>query len=130
MCFQPPAAATSLSEREGPAAIPAKVSWTIGPHVVDGCVDRRRREDAPFHDRADHRDPAGARGQCSARDLILRHGISRSTMYHWKKPYGDLQVSDAERLKTLEDDNRRLKRLVADQALSLQLLKDVLGNER
>ena len=51
-------------------------------------------------------------------------------MYHWKKPYGDLQVSDAERLKTLEDDNRRLKRLVADQALSLQLLKDVLGNER
>ena len=63
-------------------------------------------------------------------ELILRHGISRATLYHWKKPYGDLQVSDAKRLKALEDENRRLKRLVADQALSLQILKDVLGKAR
>ena len=65
-----------------------------------------------------------------AAELILRHGISRATLYHWKKPYGDLQVSDAKRLKAPEDENRRLKRLVADQALSLQILKDVLGKER
>ena len=61
---------------------------------------------------------------------LIRHGISRATLYHWKKPYGDLQVSDAKRLKALEDENRRLKRLVADQALSLQILKDVLGKAR
>lgn len=60
-------------------------------------------------------------------ELVRRHGISRQTLYHWKKRYGDLQVSDAKRLKTLEDENRRLKRLVADQALNLQILKDVLG---
>ena len=59
-------------------------------------------------------------------DLMRRHGISRQTFYHWKKQYGDMQVSDARHLKTLEDENRRLKRLVADQALNLQILKDVL----
>jgi putative transposase len=62
-------------------------------------------------------------------ELIRRHGISRATLYHWKKQYGDLQVSDARRLKSLEDENRRLKRIVADQALNLQILKDVLGKE-
>ncbi|MBX9928969.1 MAG: transposase [Gemmatimonadaceae bacterium] len=60
-------------------------------------------------------------------ELLRRHGISRATLYQWKKQYSNLQVSDAKRLKTLEDENRRLKRLVADQALNLQVLKDVLG---
>ena len=63
-------------------------------------------------------------------DLIRRHGISKATLYHRKKRYGDLHVSDAKRLKALEEENRRLKRLVADQALNLQILKDVLGKER
>ena len=63
-------------------------------------------------------------------ELIRRHGISRATLYHWKQQYGDLDVSDAKKLKALEDENRRLKRLVADQALNLQILKDVLGKER
>lgn len=62
--------------------------------------------------------------------LIRRHGISKATLSHWKKQYGDLQVSDAKKLKALEDENRRLKRLVADQALNLQILNDVLGKER
>lgn len=66
----------------------------------------------------------------SATELIRRHGISRPTFYHWKKRYGDLQVSEAKRLKALEEENRRLKRLVAEQALNLQILKDVLGNGR
>ena len=65
-----------------------------------------------------------------AAELILRHGISRATLYHRKNPYGDLQASDAKRLRALEDENRRLKRLVADQALNLQILKDVLGKAR
>lgn len=72
-----------------------------------------------------HEHAAGAQ----ASELIRRHGISRATLYHWKKQYGDLQVSDAKRLKALEDENRRLKRLVADQALNLLILKEVLGKE-
>jgi putative transposase len=62
-------------------------------------------------------------------EVIRRHGISRETFYRWRKKYGGLQVSDAKRLRALEDENRRLKRVVADQALNLQVLKDVLGKE-
>lgn len=47
-----------------------------------------------------------------------------------KKRYDDLQVNEAKRLKALKEENRRLKRLVADQALNLQILNDVLGNGR
>lgn len=61
-------------------------------------------------------------------ELCRRHGISRNTFYSWRKTYGGLSVSDATRLKQLEEENRRLKRVVADQALNLQVLKDLLGN--
>ena len=60
-------------------------------------------------------------------ELRRRHIVSRQTFYAWKKRYGDLQVSDAKGLRALGDENARLKRLVADQALNLQILKDVLG---
>ncbi len=62
-------------------------------------------------------------------EVIRRHGISRQTFYVWRRKFGGLQVSDAKRLRALEEENRRLKRVVADQALNLQVLKDVLGNE-
>jgi len=62
-------------------------------------------------------------------ELLRRHGISRETLYRWRRKYGGLEVSDAKRLKALEEENRRLKRVVADQALNLQVLKDVLGKE-
>jgi len=58
-------------------------------------------------------------------ELTRKHGISDGTYYRWKARYGGLEVSDALRLKSLEDENRRLKRLVADQALDIQILKDV-----
>ncbi len=60
-------------------------------------------------------------------DLIRRHGISRETFYKWRRKYGGLEVDEAKRLRGLEDENRRLKRLVADQALNIQVLKDLLG---
>jgi putative transposase len=66
----------------------------------------------------------------SLAELLRRHSISRPTFYLWKKKYGDLQVSDAKRLRALEDENVRLKRLVADQALNLQILRDVVGKAR
>ena len=60
-------------------------------------------------------------------ETIRRHGICRETFYRWRRKYGGLQVSDAKRLRALEEENQRLKRVVADQALNLQVLKDVLG---
>ena len=60
-------------------------------------------------------------------EVIRRHGISRETFYRWRKKYGGMQVSDAKRLRALEEENRQLKRVVAEQALDLQVLKDVLG---
>lgn len=62
-------------------------------------------------------------------ELIRRHGISRETFYRWKRIYGGMDVSDAKRLKALEEENGRLKRVVADQALNIQVLKDVLGKK-
>ena len=62
-------------------------------------------------------------------ELIRRHGISRETFYRWRRIYGGMDVPDAKRLKALEEENRRLKRVVADQALNIQVLKDVLGKK-
>ena len=64
-----------------------------------------------------------------ATDVVRRHGISRETLYNWRRKYGGLEVSDAARLRALEEENRRLKRVVADQALNIQVLKDVLGKD-
>ena len=58
-------------------------------------------------------------------DLVRKHGISEQTFYRWKAKFGGMDVSDARRLKQLEDENARLKRMVADQALDIQMLKDV-----
>jgi putative transposase len=50
-------------------------------------------------------------------DLAREHGVSEATIYNWKSKYGGLEVSEAQRLRQLEDDNRRLKSLVADLSL-------------
>lgn len=60
-------------------------------------------------------------------ELVRRHGVTEQTLYRWKKKYGGMQVGEAKRLKALEEENRQLKRLVADQALNLQVVKDLLG---
>jgi putative transposase len=58
-------------------------------------------------------------------DLVRKHGIAENTFYRWKAKFGGMEVSDARKLKQLEEENRRLKRVVADQALDIQILKDV-----
>jgi putative transposase len=68
---------------------------------------------------------AGAKLQ----DIVRRLGITETTFYRWKSKYGGLEVSDAKRLKALEDENRRLKTMVADQALDIQGLKHLLGKK-
>jgi len=62
-------------------------------------------------------------------DLCRHHGISTQTYHRWKAKYGGLEVSDARRLRQLEDENRRLKKLVADLSLDNQALKDVLSRK-
>jgi len=62
-------------------------------------------------------------------ELARRHGVTETTLYRWKQKYGGLQLSEAKRLKSLEEENRQLKRLVADQALNLQVVKDLLGKK-
>jgi putative transposase len=62
-------------------------------------------------------------------DLLRKHGISAGTYYRWKAKFGGMEVSDARRLKGLEEENRRLKRLVADQALDIQLLKEIASKK-
>jgi putative transposase len=59
-------------------------------------------------------------------DICRKHGISEHTFYRWKAKYGGLEVSDTRRLKSLEDENRRLKTLVADLTLDNQMLKAVV----
>jgi putative transposase len=63
------------------------------------------------------------------RDICRQHGITEQTFYRWRKVYGGLPVNEAKRLKSLEEENRRLKRLVAEQALDLVMLKDVAGRK-
>lgn len=60
-------------------------------------------------------------------ELCRRHGISDATFYKWKAKYGGLEVSEARRLKALEDENRRLKKLLAEAMLDNAALKDILG---
>ena len=62
-------------------------------------------------------------------DLCRAHGISSQTYHRWKSKYGGREVSDARKLKQLEDENRRLKKLVADLSLDNQALKDVLSRK-
>lgn len=60
-------------------------------------------------------------------EVCRRHGISEWTFYRWRSKYGGMEVAEAKRLKALEDENGRLKRLVAEQALDNQKLRDLLG---
>jgi len=60
------------------------------------------------------------------KDLCREHGISRATFYNWKKKYGGLEASQLKRLKELEEENKRLKRMYADLSLDHELLKEVI----
>ena len=63
----------------------------------------------------------------STQELCREIGVSTATFYKWKAKYGGLELSDARRLRILEDENRKLKRLVADQALDMMAMKELLS---
>ena len=62
-------------------------------------------------------------------EVCRRHGLSPNTFYIWKRKFSGLDVADAKRLRQLEDENRQLKRIVADQALNIDVLKHTLGKK-
>lgn len=62
-------------------------------------------------------------------DICRRHGISDATFYTWKSKYGGMTVSEAKRLKALEDENRRLKEMVADLSLDRAILQETLSKK-
>jgi len=63
----------------------------------------------------------------SVADLCRKHGMSDATYYNWKSKYSGMTVNDLKKLKALEEENRRLKQIVADQALDIRALKDLLS---
>ena len=62
-----------------------------------------------------------------ARDVCRRHGICEQTLYRWKAKYNGMQVSDVRRLKQLEEENRKLKQLLAEATLDNQALREILA---
>ena len=62
-----------------------------------------------------------------AADIVREHGISEQTFYRWKSKFGGMDVSEAKRLRQLEEENRRLKEMVADLSLDNKILKDVIS---
>ena len=62
-------------------------------------------------------------------DLCRKHGVSSPTFYKWKAKYGGLDVSEARKLRSLEDENAKLKRMLADAMLDNVALKDLLGKK-
>jgi putative transposase len=66
-----------------------------------------------------------AEGDTSVKVVCARHNISEPTFYKWRAKYGGMEVNEARRLRSLEEENSRLKRLVADQAVQIQILKEV-----
>jgi putative transposase len=63
----------------------------------------------------------------SAAELCRKYGVSEPTFYKWRSRYGGMEVSDARKLKALEDENRRLKKLLAESMLDAATLKEMLG---
>jgi putative transposase len=81
------------------------------------------------HGQADHRDPAGAGSWRGNGRCLPQTRISSATFYKWKAKYGGLEVSDAKRLRALEDENARLKKLLAEAMLDNAMLKDVASKK-
>lgn len=70
-----------------------------------------------------------AEAGAKAADLARKHGVSEATLYNWKAKYGGLEVSEVKRLRALQDENGRLKRLLADTMLDNAGLKDLLSKK-
>jgi len=95
---------------------------------VEFCCEKKGRqnyEKEQIQRGTDHWDTPEAEGDTSVKVVCARHNISEPTFYKWRGRYGGVEVNEARRLRSLEEENSRLKRLVADQAVQIQILKEV-----
>jgi len=93
-------------------------------------VQRRLDEAEPVHRRTDPGDRQEGEAGRKVADLCRTHGITEQTYYRWKAKCGGMELSELQRLRALEDENRRLKQIVAEQTLDIQALKAVVANKR
>ncbi len=63
------------------------------------------------------------------KDLCRKHGISDATFYNWRKKYQGMEVAEAKKVKKLEDENARLKKIIGDMAIDIQMLKEVVSKK-
>ena len=70
-----------------------------------------------------------AEGGAAVADLAREHGVSTATIYNWRAKFGGMDVSEAKRLKELEDENRRLKQMVADLSLDKEAMKSIIAKK-
>lgn len=70
-----------------------------------------------------------AEGGATVADLAREHGVSTATIYSWRAKFGGMDVSEAKRLKELEDENRRLKQMVADLSLDKEAMKSIIAKK-
>ena len=89
-------------------------------------MEEQTNAEEPFHRGTDYRDDQGA-GRLPTAEICRKHGLSPATFYKLKARYGGLEVSDARRLRQLEDENGKFKRLLAESVLDNAILKDLLG---
>lgn len=59
------------------------------------------------------------------KEVCAEHNISQQTFYNWKRKYGEMDISEARRLKALEEENARMKKIIADQTVQIDILKEV-----
>ena len=99
----------------------------VGPDLPSGGRVRRGRAGSP----TSRSSPSCAMAESGARatDVCRRYGVNKETLRWWRAKYRGIELQEAERLKTLEEENRRLKRLAAEPALDDSLTKDVVGRK-
>ena len=84
-------------------------------------------EEEPVQRRADHRFLKEQHAGLPVAEICRRHGISDATFYTWRSRFGGMEVSDARRLKALDEENRKLKKLLAEAMLDVATLREALG---
>jgi putative transposase len=100
------------------------LNWSLALFEEDQTMKRKRfAEEQIIGVLKEHE--VGAR----TADLCRKHGISEATFYNWKNKYGGMDVSEARRLKQLQDENGKLKKLLADAMLDNSALKDLLSKK-
>lgn len=114
----------------GPMIIVIGLPPEMGPvdMLIFDDIDWRNHEAEGIYRGADHRHPQKSL-LGNARDVCRRHNITETTFYHWRNKFGGMEVSEAKRLSELERENSELKKMVAEQALDIHMLKDVVSGK-